>query len=342
MVHSQRDQQSPAATRRYDLVSSGEVGSVSKIACLDEHYPSIASNFVRRIRAGYGNDSGWLAHLLRTPHTKRNAERYSGGTAIQNLDADFFLRHVVWWPSTNEQTKISQQLDSVDECIRAIERTIDKRIYLRLCVRDGLFHLESNVSGWRTYQVADIGKVVGGGTPCRDRDEYWGGEVPWLTPSELTGFNGKHITSTKELITQAGLDGSSATLLPSDSLLMTTRASIGFCALSAMPIATNQGFQNVIPGNLVDPSFLLHLGRTLSREMTRRASGTTFLEISGREFGRIEVRIPDLDEQRRIASILDSIDDAIAAERARLDKYVAIRAGLAADLLSGRVRTVAE
>ena len=122
---------------------------------------------------------------------------------------------------------------------------------------------------------------------------------------------------------------------------MTSRASIGFCALAGTPMTTNQGFKNLIPRTDVDSSYLFHLGQTLQREMIRRASGTTFLEISSREFGRIEIRMPPLGEQRRIARILDSADDAIRAHEVERDKLRALRSGLAADLLSGRVRTVA-
>lgn len=122
---------------------------------------------------------------------------------------------------------------------------------------------------------------------------------------------------------------------------MTTRASIGFCALAGMEMATNQGFQNLIPDTeKVDTSFIYYLSKTLEREMIRRASGTTFLEISGKEFGNIEVRIPPLKEQRRIARILDDTDETIQANRRELEKLRQLRSGLAADLFSGKVRTV--
>ncbi|GEM_PF-2430912 len=93
-------------------------------------------------------------------------------------------------------------------------------------------------------------------------------------------------------------------------------------------MATNQGFTNLTPGTDVDPSFLFHLGLTLGREMTRRASGTTFLEISGREFGRIAVRLPPLEEQRRIAEILDTIDETIQATERVIAKLELVRIGL--------------
>ena len=189
---------------------------------------------------------------------------------------------------------------------------------------------------WRVCRLGDLGAVVGGGTPSRERAEYWGGHIPWLTPRELTGHTKKYVSETQDCITELGLAASGARLLAEGSLLITSRASIGSCALAGKPMATNQGFKNLTPGVEVDPSFLFYLGRTLGREMTRRASGTTFLEISGREFGRIAVRLPPLEEQRRIADILDTIDKTLQATEQVIAKRKKIRAGLAASLLSGR------
>ena len=181
---------------------------------------------------------------------------------------------------------------------------------------------------WRECRLGDIGTVVGGGTPSRERADYWDGPIPWLTPGELTGNSEKYVSKTQDGISTLGLAASGAKLLSVGSLLITSRASIGSCALAGKPMATNQGFTNLTPGSDVDPSFLFHLGLTLGREMTRRASGTTFLEISGREFGRIAIWLPPLEEQRRIAEILDTIDETIQATERVIAKLELVRIGL--------------
>ena len=169
------------------------------------------------------------------------------------------------------------------------------------------------MADWRDCRLGDLGIVSGGGTPSRERAEYWDGPIPWITPGELTGNRKKFVSETQDSLSELGLAVSGANLLPERSLLVTSRASIGSCALTGKPMATNQGFKSLIPHADVDPSFLFHLGQTLGREMTRRASGTTFLEISAREFEHILIRLPPLDEQQRIADILDTIDEAIQA-----------------------------
>ncbi len=187
---------------------------------------------------------------------------------------------------------------------------------------------------WRECSVGDLGTVVGGGTPPRERPEYWDGTVRWLTPSELTHSRQKSVSETQDHLSDLGLAASGATLLPQGSLLVTSRATIGSCALAGAPLATNQGFKNLIPSDDVDPSFLYYLAQTLSREMIRRASGTTFLEISAREFQRIKIYLPSLDEQRRIAQIIDTLDEAVRATEYAITKHKKIRAGLASNLLS--------
>ena len=198
------------------------------------------------------------------------------------------------------------------------------------------------MTDWRECQLGDLGVVVGGGTPPRERAEYWNGSIPWLTPGELTGHSDKFVFETQDCISELGLASSGARLLSEGSLLVTSRASIGSCALAGRPMATNQGFKNVTPGTEVDPSFLFYLGRTLAKEMTRRAAGTTFLEITGREFERIKVRLPPLEEQRRIAEILDTIDDVIKASGRVAAKLTRIEHGLKRDLVVNQASTSEE
>lgn len=190
------------------------------------------------------------------------------------------------------------------------------------------------MANWRECKLGDLGEVIGGGTPPRTKAEYWDGDIPWITPGELTGSCKKYVSQTQDCISGLGLEASSAKLLPEGSLLVTSRASIGSSALTARPMATNQGFKNLIPKADVDPSFLFYLSQTLGREMTRRASGTTFLEISGREFERIVIRLPTLAEQQRIAEILDTIAETIQDTERIISKHAGIRARIATDLLA--------
>ena len=100
---------------------------------------------------------------------------------------------------------------------------------------------------WQDLSLSDLAMIVGGGTPSRRQPVYWNGDVPWATPTDVTGLGGRVISETASMITDEGLMNSSATLLPPCSLLMTTRATIGACAINRVSMATNQGFQSLVP-----------------------------------------------------------------------------------------------
>jgi type I restriction enzyme, S subunit len=187
---------------------------------------------------------------------------------------------------------------------------------------------------WDDVTVEDFGEIVAGGTPSRAVPSFWNGQIPWVTPGEITSLQGKYVRDTKERITPEGLTGSAAKLLPVGSLLVTTRATLGEVAIVAVPVATNQGFKSIIPNGETDSLFAFYCIGTLKREMVRLASGTTFLEISKADFSRIRTRRPRRPEQSRIAAVLDAVDGAIAKMEAVIAKLKQVRAGLLHDLLT--------
>ncbi|MCY3580685.1 MAG: restriction endonuclease subunit S [bacterium] len=290
-------------------------------------------------------DERFLALALGTSESREFMRGNSAGSTVLHLDTSRLDQMPILLPPLKEQKRIAEILDSLDQTIQATEQLITKHRKIRQGLAHDLLHgppSENRATDrWKYCKLRRMGKIVGGGTPARERPEYWNGTIPWITPSEVTAYSKKHIKETQDYITELGLASSAAKLVPEDTLLITSRASIGFCVLAGSPMTTNQGFKNLIPHDEIDPDFLFHLGNTLSREMTRRASGTTFLEISAHDFGQIEIHLPPLKEQKRIAAILDSADRSIHENEAELAKLQRLRSGLAADLLSGKVRTVA-
>ena len=158
--------------------------------------------------------------------------------------------------------------------------------------------------------------MVGGATPSTTVEEYYGGEIPWLTPKDLSTFQGRYIERGDRNITYSGLNSCSAQLLPEGSVLFSSRAPIGYVAIAKNPTATNQGFKSIIPNiEKVDSLFLYYLLKYNKENIEAMGSGTTFKEISGATMKNIEVLIPPLDEQRKIAGILGALDDKIELNR---------------------------
>jgi len=194
--------------------------------------------------------------------------------------------------------------------------------------------LESIPAHWNTVKMQDVGRIISGGTPSRDAPSLWNGGIPWVTPGELTSLPTKEIHETAETISPAGLSESGANLLPAGSLLITSRATLGARAVNSVPMATNQGFKSLVPFNGQLTGFVYHLVDKFKPEMVRRASGTTFLEISGSEFSDIDLPMPPSDEAIKITEILDTLDAAIRGTEAVVAKLKAMKQGLLHDLLT--------
>ena len=112
------------------------------------------------------------------------------------------------------------------------------------------------VGEWKKRAIKQMGKVVSGGTPDTLTSEYWNGDILWMTPTDVTALRTRFINNTNRKITQEGIKNSSATIIPSGSLLVCTRATIGVMSISTTDITTNQGFKNLVPSSKFDVNFL--------------------------------------------------------------------------------------
>ena len=166
---------------------------------------------------------------------------------------------------------------------------------------------------WIDCKISDIGTVVGGATPSTKKNEnYEGGEISWITPRDLSTFDVRYIERGERNITEVGLKSCSTQLMPKNTILFSSRAPIGYIAIAAKELCTNQGFKSIIPNENTDPLFLYYLLKYSKDRIEALGSGTTFKEISGSTMKNIEVRVPKLKKmQSKIASILASIDDKI-------------------------------
>lgn len=165
---------------------------------------------------------------------------------------------------------------------------------------------------WKTVTLSDLGEIIGGATPATSRDDYYNGDIPWLTPKDLAGHSGRYISRGERNITQDGLNSCSTRLLPKNTVLFSSRAPIGYIAIAENDVCTNQGFKSIVPNAHVSPLFLYYLLKYYKNEIEAMGSGTTFKEVSATTMRKIKVRIPVLlDVQKRIAHILDSLDTKI-------------------------------
>ena len=165
---------------------------------------------------------------------------------------------------------------------------------------------------WKEVTLGEIGTIVGGATPSTKNTSFYDGNIPWLTPKDLSVNSNKYILRGERNITEAGFKSCSCKMLPKGSVLFSSRAPIGYVAITANDMCTNQGFKSVIPNEETDSEFLYYLLKYNKDNIASQGSGTTFAEVSGKTMKEIEVMVPkETDDQRRIASILSSLDRKI-------------------------------
>ena len=153
-------------------------------------------------------------------------------------------------------------------------------------VRDGV------PEGWERKAIADVCETVGGGTPSTKVSEYWDGDVTWIVPSDVTKNNCLVLLDSERKITNKGVRESSAKLVPANTILMTSRASVGFFAIMDVEVSTNQGFINIIPHDEETRMYLLFNLMSRVTEIRSNAKGTTYPEISKGRFRQMDIVIP--------------------------------------------------
>ena len=165
---------------------------------------------------------------------------------------------------------------------------------------------------YKRVKLGDISQIINGGTPSTKEPSYWNGNIPWITPKDLSGYKEVYIEKGERTITEQGLKNSSAQILPKNTILFSSRAPIGYVVIASQEVSTNQGFKNLIcDPNLVDYRYLYYWLKKNSSNIAKNAIGSTFAEISKFEMESIEISLPPLSEQKRIANILSSFDNKI-------------------------------
>lgn len=214
------------------------------------------------------------------------------------------------------QGKLTEQLstdDNVDDLLAEIrkekeklikEKKIKKQKPLPPITEEEIpFEIPEN---WRWVRLGEIGKIVGGGTPKTDVLEYWvNGNIPWITPADMKNIKGKYIYHGEKYITLLGLNKSSAQLMPKNSILFSSRAPIGYIAITKNEVSTNQGFKSIVPFNVSLTNYIYYALLALVDNIKKIGTGTTFKEVSGSVVEKIIIPLPPIAEQKRIVKQLD-------------------------------------
>lgn len=168
---------------------------------------------------------------------------------------------------------------------------------------------------WHRLRIKDMADVIGGSTPSTKNPANFGGDIPWITPRDLSSYKSRYISQGERSITKQGLLSSSLRILPKKSVLLSTRAPVGYLAIASNELTTNQGFRNLVAKNDFSPEFIYYLLCNDVERLKSFAVGSTFQELSGSVLKNLEYIVPDFPEQQVIADILGALDDKIELNR---------------------------
>ncbi|WP_348957429.1 restriction endonuclease subunit S [Enterobacter cloacae complex sp. Mu1197] len=291
----------------------------------------------------------FLAYWLTTQ--KPYMESIASKTTIPYMNKTNCESIPVLLPPLAEQFKIAQILSTWDKAISVTEKLLtnskqQKKALMQQLLTGKKRLLDENgvrFSGeWKITKLIQMGKVVSGGTPDTNMAMYWDGDILWLTPTDVTALTGRFVSNTSRKITPAGLLNSSAVLLPKGSLMVCTRATIGALAISTSEICTNQGFKNIIPNEGFNIEFIYYLLQMNTNEMIKKSSGSTFLELSKKDFETLSFSCPFIKEQQKIAAVLSAADTEISTLEKKLACLKEEKKALMQQLLTGKRRVKVE
>lgn len=294
------------------------------------------------------NNAEFISFLLETDFVRRQKRRLGQGHSVVHIYPTDLATLKLPLPPYKEQKAIADLLHLMDTSINANNLLIEKKELQKKWLMQQLLSEKRIVknekwckSGVRKVELGEIGKIVSGGTPDTNNEKFWNGEINWVTPTEITALNGsKYLYNTSRKISEAGLKNSSAELLPIDSIVITTRATIGDCAINKIPLATNQGFKSIIPDlKKVDLEYLYYLLQTKKNQFKSFGSGSTFFEVSKADILHFSLFIVhSIAEQTAIAQVLQAADKEIKLLKAKAEKLREQKKGLMQVLLTGKKR----
>jgi type I restriction enzyme S subunit len=193
-------------------------------------------------------------------------------------------------------------------------------------------------SDWKLVHLTSVARLESGHTPSRNHPEYWNGEVPWLSLHDSKRLDSPEITTTEQSITPLGLANSSARLLPQGTVALSRTATVGKATILGREMATSQDFANYVCGEQLHNRYLLHLFRNMQAEWSRLMAGSTHKTVYMPVFRELQILLPSLDEQKRIAEVIDVLEARIASEQNYRDQLRVLKRALSAALLSGEIR----
>jgi type I restriction enzyme S subunit len=359
-------------TKRQQLVRSGDLlvaeidAKVGGLGIVPHHLDGaiVSSHYFLFEIDNKKLTESWLDQFAKAGKLQRQVDAV-GSTNYASIRPQDVLTFQIPLPDVAEQRLAAKVLDAIDDSIVRTHSLVNalaatKHVVMRELLTNGhakyttkivplpeswpIGRMASTIdkmpSHWELARLTKVSKLESGHTPSRKHAEYWNGNIPWLSLGDTSELRKLMVEWTAECITQAGIDNSSARLLPADTVVLSRTAVRGLCSRLAKPMATSQDFAAFVCGPKILPGYLVQLFRHMQREWRRLEQGSspTNKTLYFSVFNGLKILLPPRDEQAAIAEVGEAFDVRLAAESRYLAQLRHTKRGLAQALLSGRLR----
>lgn len=283
---------------------------------------------------------GYILAVILGHQFTRYAESVSVRSGMPKINRAEMADFTIAVPPLPEQLAIGSVLADIDRLIRDLEFLIAKKRDIKQAAMQELLTGTRWLPGfegeWVAGKLGDyVEKIVGGGTPSRANQGFWGGEIPWATVKDLTSFQPNQ---TQEWLTRDGLKKSSANLIPAGTLIASTRMALGKAVIFGTDVAINQDLKAIFFGKNGMARFFCYWFEANASAIDAIGGGSTVKGISLSQLKAIDVASPGLAEQNAIVDVISDIETEIETLENRLTKTRAIKQAMMQELLTGRIR----
>jgi type I restriction enzyme S subunit len=307
-----------------------------KYACVSEHdIPCLLVQRVSRLRAKTALDQFFLRYVIGSPEFTNYILGIQTGTAVPHISSNQIKEYKFQLPPLPEQRAIAGILGALDDKIEVNRRM---NVTLEAMAKAVYLDMVKNGDG-EEKTIGDVVTVVGGSTPSTTNPVFWDdGDIHWATPKDLAPLQSPFLLETNSWITELGLQEISSGLLPVGTVLLSSRAPIGYLAITQIPTAINQGFIAIKCTEAVPNYFVLNWLKENMEEIIGRANGTTFLEISKSNFRPMKMFLPLPERMKEFVETVEPLYQKVVANLKESRTLASLRDSLLPKLMKGEIR----
>ena len=321
--------------RAKDILIATVGANIGNLSIMRESRGCVAQNLVGLRIDENQADPDYVYYFLTWEPTKIRLKNLDIGAAQPSIKVPHLLNIEILLPSLPEQRAIAGILEALDDKIelnRRINRTLES-------MARAVFRKMMNDEDGKETTIGEVVTIVGGSTPSTKNPAFWnGGDIHWVTPKDLSGLQDAILLDSNSRITELGLQKISSGLLPVGTVLLSSRAPIGYLAITQIPTAINQGFIAIKCTEEVPNYFILNWLNDNMEEIKGRANGTTFLEISKSNFRPMPIFIPSPKKMQEFVNIVEPMYQKIVANLKESRTLASLRDSLLSKLMRGEVR----